>query len=176
MLWAFAAACLWSGCRGHAPDRPAAEGSVESGATLVSAVQSPTRTNESVLPASNVSATAASADTLPDNILAWDARDKTYKARPEEDTASFRFNVTNVSPAAVVIGSTATSCGCTVAELPADPWVLSPGGHGQLAVTMDLDGQTGTVVKEVMVFTSSGNVSLTVTSIVPDPEPAPGAK
>ena len=63
-----------------------------------------------------------------------------------------------------------------MAELPADPWVLSPGGHGQLAVTMDLDGQSGTVVKEVMVFTSSGNVSLTVTSIVPDPEPAPGAK
>src|SRR4051812_21645599 len=54
---------------------------------------------------------------VPDTILAWDAKLKTYRAKPGDDSALFVFNVTNVSPAEVVIETTATSCGCTVAEL-----------------------------------------------------------
>ena len=107
-------------------------------------------------------------DEVPDTILAWDAKAKTYRARPGEDSARFVFNVTNVSPAQVVIETTATSCGCTVAELPADPWKLPPGGHGRIEVTMDLNGQTGAVTRQVTVFTSKGTCQLTVEAVVPE--------
>ena len=108
-------------------------------------------------------------DAVPETILAWDAKQKTYRAKRGEDSASFVFNVTNVSPAEVVIETTATSCGCTVAELPADPWKLPPGGHGRIEVTMDLNGQNGAVSKEVTVFTSKGTCQLTVEAVVPEP-------
>ena len=105
---------------------------------------------------------------VPETILVWDANHKTYRAKPGEESAAFVFNVTNVSPAEVVIESTATSCGCTVADLPADPWRIPPGGHGRLEVTMDLNGQNGTVTKEVTVFTSKGSSLLTVEAVVPE--------
>jgi hypothetical protein len=56
-----------------------------------------------------------------------------------------------------------------VAELPADPWKLAPGAHGQIQVTMDFNGQIGDVSKEVMVITSKGSEVLTVESIIPEP-------
>ncbi len=175
-LWASAVVCLLAGCRGPGPDQSADRAPGKFDSPPLSAAESPARTNDSKLPAVEANASAASADALPDHILAWDAREKTYKAGPDDDTAAFTFNVTNVSPADVVIDSTATSCGCTVAELPADPWRLSPGGHGKLDVTMDLNGQTGTVEKEVMVFTSKGNVTLTVKAEIPEPETKPDVK
>src|SRR5688572_15874669 len=51
--------------------------------------------------------------------LAVDAEEKTYHAKPGETNASFVFNITNVSSSEVVINSVRTSCGCTLAQLPA---------------------------------------------------------
>jgi hypothetical protein len=129
----------------------------------------PTRTDSSPRPEIRALVPTNSLAELPDSILAWDAKAKTYHAKAGEESASFTFNVTNVSPAEVVIEDTSTSCGCTVAELPADPWKLTPGAHGQIYVTMDFNGLIGDVTKEVMVITSKGNEVLTVECIIPEP-------
>ncbi len=107
-------------------------------------------------------------DTLPTNILAWDAVSKSYHARPNEESAEFTFSVTNVSPADVVIEETGTSCGCTMADLPETPWKLAPGSGGLIHATMDLNDKHGTVANTIVVFTSKGNQALTVTVIMPD--------
>ena len=168
-LLALGAVCLLAGCRSFKPDPDAAAAPEPAAASAVPVEAPSVREPPPPTPEIHASMTTNSFATLPENILAWDARAKTYHAKAGEESASFTFNVTNVSPAEVVIEDTSTSCGCTVAELPADPWKLSPGAHGRIQVTMDFNGQIGDVSKEVMVITSKGNEVLTVESIIPEP-------
>lgn len=102
------------------------------------------------------------------NILAWDATEKTYRARPGDRQAPFTFSLTNVSSGPVVIYDTSTTCDCTVASLPSRPWLISSGGTGEIQVTMDVHNKIGTVSKEIIVFTSQGNRRLKVTAVVPN--------
>src|SRR6201999_1741359 len=85
------------------------------------------------------------------NLLTWDSVHKETVCKPGERFARFTFGVTNVSARDVVILSTATSCGCTVARLPAQPWILKPQASGQIQVTVDLTNKVGTVKKAVFV-------------------------
>jgi hypothetical protein len=165
--WCFAltGVCLLAGCSSFKSD-PVAAASPD--VSVMPEEKSSVRSNPKT-PGAPVAAPSASVATLPEHILAWDAKVKTYHAKVGEETASFTFNVTNVSPAEVVIEDTSTSCGCTVAALPADPWKLAPGAHGQIQVTMDFNGLIGDVTKEVMIFTSKGDEMLTVESIIPEP-------
>ncbi len=99
--------------------------------------------------------------------LAWDSLSKQQTLAPGETAAHFTFSVTNISAAEVVIQSVAPSCGCTVAQLPAQPWRLAPGAHGKLKFTMDLRGKWGTLVKSATVHTSTGPKVLTMSAIMP---------
>lgn len=110
---------------------------------------------------------ASSADTVGTDVLLWDAKKKSYQAKPGEESAPFTFNLRNVSAEELVIYAAETTCGCTVAQLPATPWRIPPGDSGKLAVTMDLRGKQGTQVKQVTVFTSKGNSLLTVEVAIP---------
>jgi mono/diheme cytochrome c family protein len=111
--------------------------------------------------------------TLPAGVLVWDAETKEYNAKAGEPTANFTFNLTNVSPTEVVINSVRTSCGCTVAKLPEQPWHLAPGTNGAIQVTANLAGKFGTVVKTVMVDSSAGFKTLTIKVNIPTPPPQP---
>jgi len=104
-------------------------------------------------------------------ILVWDAETKEYNAKTGEVSATFTFNLTNVSPAEVVINTVSTSCGCTVAKLPQQPWRLAPGTNGAIQVTADLKGKFGTLVKTVTVNSSAGSKVLTVKANIPIPPP-----
>lgn len=95
------------------------------------------------------------AATSASNLLAWDSIHKQYTCKPGEKFAQFTFSVTNVSAKDVTILRTQTSCGCTVAKLPSEPWVLAPGIGGQLNVSVDLTGKMGTVKKSVFVTISN---------------------
>jgi hypothetical protein len=169
--WCFAlsGACVLAGCSSFKPNRADVAMPARTDASATPVETPSVRTNTPPAPEIHASATTNSFVTLPEHILAWDARVKTYHAKVGDESASFTFNVTNVSPAEVVIEDTSTSCGCTVAELPADPWKLAPGAHGQIQVTMDFNGQIGDVSKEVMVITSKGSEVLTVESVIPEP-------
>jgi mono/diheme cytochrome c family protein len=101
----------------------------------------------------------ATADPYP---LKWDAELKEYASKPGEMTAPFTFWLTNVSSAEVLIKSVRTSCGCTVAKLPAQPWHIPPGGTGPIDVTVNLAGKGGTISKGVTVESTVGIKMLTV--------------
>ena len=114
---------------------------------------------------------ASSVDTISTNILAWDAKKKKYDARPLEEEARFTFNLTNVCLDSIAVYDTSTSCGCTVAKLPGNPWVLAPGNSGQINVAMDLRGKVGAVSNLVTIFTSKGNSSVEVEARISRPAP-----
>jgi hypothetical protein len=108
----------------------------------------------------------------PQNVpLTFDAEVKEYQAKPGETNASFVFNLTNNSPHEVIISSVTTSCGCTVAQLPSQPWHLAPGKFGQITASMNLAGKVGAVTKILTVNTSHGIKTLSVKSIIPEPKP-----
>ena len=92
---------------------------------------------------------------------------KEYAAKPDDLMARFAFHVTNVSPAEVVINSVKTSCGCTIAKIPGQPWKLAAGTNGEMEVTVDLRGKSGILTKLISVDTSFGMQALTVKVTVP---------
>ncbi len=106
--------------------------------------------------------------------LIFDAESKEYNAKPGDAAANFTFSLTNVSAAEVIITNVATSCGCTVAQLPSQPWHLAPGASGEIKATMNLAGKQGRVTKQLTVNSSVGIKALLVHSIIPAaPAPAP---
>ena len=108
-------------------------------------------------------------DSAPTNALAWDAVIKQCAVGTNVASVAFTFWVTNVAPTNILILSTSTSCGCTVAKLPSQPWVLEPGDHGPIRVTLDLHGRYGAVLKGINVQTSVGVKALVVRALVPIP-------
>ena len=104
------------------------------------------------------------------NTLKFDAESKEYNAKPGEVSATFSFNITNVSKAEVKITALRMSCGCTVAHLPPlpdQPFVLSPGSNVSVGVTMDLRGKMGAVTKTLRVESSAGFKPLLVRANIP---------
>jgi len=84
--------------------------------------------------------------------------------------AQMVFNFTNVSTGEVSINHVGTSCGCTVAQLPAMPWKISPGTSGAIPVTMNVAGKSGMVFKTLTINTDKGWKMLSVkTTIQPPP-------
>lgn len=108
------------------------------------------------------------------NAIQWDAETKEYGATAGEAQAKFTFWLTNVSAAPVLINSVRTSCGCTVAKLPAQPWTIPSGSNGPIEVTVNLAGKSGLIAKGVTVDSSVGVKQLTVRVNIPG-APAPGS-
>ncbi len=107
------------------------------------------------------------------NALKWDADLKEYSVKPGESSVPFTFWLTNVSTSDVFINNIRTSCGCTHAKLPAQPWRIAPGSNGPIEVSMSIAGKSGIIQKGVTVDTSVGIKQLTVKTIIP-PGTAPG--
>jgi len=100
--------------------------------------------------------------------LVFDADEKDYKATAEETTATFTFYATNVWTNTVVIQQVFASCHCTVAHMPATPWILLPGASGAVTAEVDLtDKEDGTFTKTLTFFTSVGERVLTLNVSVP---------
>ena len=118
---------------------------------------------------------AARAQTPPDP-LAWDAVFKEITAKPGEGQLPFFFTVTNVSAGEVVITQVLTSCGCTVAKLPQQPWRLAAGASGRIEASINLTGKFGVLVKTLTAMTSAGTKVLTIKVNAPLPSrPEPEA-
>lgn len=94
--------------------------------------------------------------------LLWDADMKESTPKAGEQYANFTFWFTNASPNEVVINAVRTSCGCTVARLPATPWHVASGTNGPIEVALDLRGKMGVISKSVTVETGVGIKSLIV--------------
>jgi mono/diheme cytochrome c family protein len=105
----------------------------------------------------------------------FDAETKEYSAKVGEGTANFTFNLTNVSSSEVLVNRVSTSCGCTVAKLPEQPWHLAAGTNGPINVTVDLHGKSGLIMKTVTVDSTAGIKSLMVKVNIPPPQLIPVA-
>src|SRR5690348_1431755 len=81
------------------------------------------------------------------DLLVWDAQMKEQTPLPGQATADFIFSVTNPSESAVTIDRVQTSCGCTVAKLPSQPWTLAPHSNGQVSVSVNLANKSGVLFK-----------------------------
>jgi len=112
-------------------------------------------------------------ESLPDGVLVWDALTKAVDATNEQESARFTFSFTNVTAAQVVILSVHPSCGCTTAELPPVPWQIPPGGNGQIKLSVNLQGKSGTLFKTVNVATDQGKKDLILRINILPPPPMP---
>jgi mono/diheme cytochrome c family protein len=101
------------------------------------------------------------------DLLVWDSISKECTPASGEASVHFSFSVTNMGSAEIVIQSVAPSCGCTVAQMPAQPWRLAAGDHGDLKFTMDLRGKRGALTKTATVNTSVGAKALTMKVVMP---------
>jgi len=108
-----------------------------------------------------------------DEVLAFEAEQKEVSVVNGTTEAHFSFNLTNISSSPVTINYVQTSCGCTVAKLPATPWILTPKEHGEISATMQLAGTPpgGTKIKTLTVNSDKGTKALFVKATVL-PEPA----
>ena len=107
------------------------------------------------------------------SVIKWDADTKEHSPKLGDAEAKYTFWLTNVSPSEVLVNSVRTSCGCTVAKLPAQPWRIPSGSNGPIEVTVNLAGKSGMISKGVTVETSVGIKQLTVKCNIP--VNAPGA-
>jgi mono/diheme cytochrome c family protein len=109
-----------------------------------------------------------------DGVLAFDKDMKEVGVPNGTTEAHFSFNLTNISSGDVTINFVQTSCGCTVAKLPSQPWKLSPNEHGEISATMQLAGVPagGNKTKTLTVNSDKGTKVLSVRANV---LPAPAA-
>ena len=127
------------------------------------------KSDTQVTPNSGIGASATPVETNSLlNVLTFDDLSKETNAYGDQPGAEahFVFNLTNISPSDVTITSIVTSCGCTVARLPARPWVLHPQSDGQIPVTMRIAGKSGVLAKTVTVKSDQGSVKLTVKTVI----------
>jgi mono/diheme cytochrome c family protein len=90
------------------------------------------------------------------SILKWDAETKEVTVTNGTIDTHFAFWLTNVSTDEIVINGVHTSCGCTAAQLPEQPWKLAPGTNGEIRVTMNVAGKVGLLTKTVTINTDEG--------------------
>ncbi len=102
--------------------------------------------------------------------LHWDELAKTNTAKTGDVTARFIFTVKNVSGSEVTIDRVVSSCDCTVAKPPRNPWVMKPGDEDKLDVLVDLRNKVpGTFFKDINVFFGGEtNVLMVSVTIPPD--------
>lgn len=94
--------------------------------------------------------------------LVWDAMEKTYAAQAGESLAEFTFTATNLGTSEVVVSSVEPSCGCTVADLPGNPWQVAPGTSGTIRVKVDFSGKRGELIKSIVVHSDAGQQTLQI--------------
>lgn len=107
--------------------------------------------------AQNTSVTSKPQVESPLTQLSW-ANEHQHAAPKFSDTTSeFDFAFTNISNSEIVIDHVNTSCSCTAARLPSQPWHLAPHTNGQIHVTVNLKGKDGEFEKKVTVFFADPN-------------------
>lgn len=94
----------------------------------------------------------------PGQALVWTPSNPSHEAKRGEVGVHFTFSAKNISTVDVVIKELKPSCGCTVAEMPANPWRIKPGETGKFEAVMDLRDRTGVmsppgvIYKDIKVF------------------------
>lgn len=99
--------------------------------------------------------------------LIWDNTHLKHSASAGETGHLYEFSLRNPGQESITIQEVKPSCGCTVAELPAQQWVIPPGQSDRLKIRMDFIGRHGKIVKSVEVQTTAGHQTLLVEAELP---------
>ena len=94
------------------------------------------------------------------NPLRWDAETITNHAWLGDATTSVDFTFKNTSAESVTIDSIHSSCGCTIAEIPSQPWILKPGETNHLRILVDIREKTGRLAKDIDIHSRQSPVQL----------------
>ena len=117
--------------------------------------------------AGELSTSAPRPTALSRNPFVWDAMLKESKVEGMGKLVSFRFWVTNSSSTNASILLTETSCDCTVAQLPSQPWLFKAGESASLETKLNITGKFGRLTNWIGVLTSHGPQRLTVIADIP---------
>lgn len=143
-------------------------GLLSAGFGLVAAAQTPVQPAAAPGPVVSNPVSAISVQSKPFPLV-FDSDRKHFESDTLVTNTVFTFRLTNMSPDVVVIEKVTTSCGCTIAKLPSQPWPLKPGEDGELIINMDLRGKSGALVKGAVVHSSAGQKALQVIAKLPAP-------
>jgi mono/diheme cytochrome c family protein len=91
--------------------------------------------------------------------LSWENDHQHASPKPTDLTADFTFAFTNISDSEIVIDHVKTSCSCTAAKLPSQPWHLPAHTNGQINVSVNLKGKDGEFEKTITVFFGNSNTA-----------------
>ena len=104
------------------------------------------------------------------NPLTWNTMAQDHQPKLGEITNQFTFYVTNTGPTVISNIAVRPSCGCTIAQLPFQPWKLGPGESGPVTATVNFAGKWGLLTKMLFVDSSAGSQTLTLRLNIPTPE------
>jgi mono/diheme cytochrome c family protein len=94
--------------------------------------------------------------------LSWDSLEKQCKASFPEQVAKVQFTCTNTHSTPVTILRIRPSCGCMTRSQGTLPMRIPPGASEVLRFEVDLQGKSGSLFKQVEIFTEQGEVVLKV--------------
>jgi cytochrome c553 len=103
-----------------------------------------------------------------DHPLRWDAMTKSNRVEFGRTNVQFVFWATNCATTNVTITNVLPSCGCTVAQLPHTPWLLSAHSNGPVIANIDLIGKFGEMTKTMRIISSAGEQTLTMKISIPE--------
>ncbi len=106
-----------------------------------------------------------------DRHMVLDSNERNLTVRPGQESCSFTFRLTNTGDSELVIQTVRTSCGCSGARLPADPWRLAPGASGEFEIFVDLRGKHGELIKNAIVQSNRGYQRIDFRITIPEPDP-----
>ena len=98
----------------------------------------------------------ASADTVPptrNTAIQWIDSTLDFGRIREGETVEARFRFRNTGDHPLVISNVSPSCGCTVAEKPAEP--VAPGAEGSIRASFDSRGRLGPNRKTLNVYSNT---------------------
>lgn len=115
-----------------------------------------------------IAASFARAAVDPDVLMkvAFDNESKSYDAKITDTNAPFAFYLTNLWTNEITIDRVQTSCGCTVATLPANPWHIPAGGHGEVTASVNLHGKAPGLLQKTITFFVSARGEFLGTRVV----------
>lgn len=99
--------------------------------------------------------------------LTWEETEKRYEAGNGESWHIFKFEVTNSGDKSVTFFQADSSCDCTIAEFPQNPWTLAPGEKGQVKVGVDFGEKRSGIMRLVEVKSTAGIQVLSVIITIP---------
>jgi mono/diheme cytochrome c family protein len=102
--------------------------------------------------------------------LKWESLTNKCEAKQGQTNAIVVFHLTNVSTRPITIEAVRPSCHCTVAKVPAQPWIIKPGEATQLEVDVELSTKWGAFTKTISVETRTETNLLTIFVNVPEPD------